>query len=108
LETAKIITLPISDNDPKFPQNLRPISLLPTGAKFYEKLILRTMQKHTDERNILNASESGFRADRSTTLRCMRLADHVILNFNNNMSTAAVFLASEKAPRQNMALWATT
>jgi hypothetical protein len=27
----------------------------------------------------------------------MRLTDHVTLNFNNNMSTAAVFLGIEKA-----------
>jgi hypothetical protein len=27
----------------------------------------------------------------------MRLTDHVTLHFNNNMSTAAVFLAIEKA-----------
>jgi hypothetical protein len=34
---------------------------------------------------------------RITTLQCMRLADHVTLNFNNKMSTAAVFLDTEKA-----------
>jgi len=33
----------------------------------------------------------------STTLQCMRLMDHMTLNFNNNMSTAAVFLHVEKA-----------
>jgi hypothetical protein len=32
----------------------------------------------------------------STTLQCKRLMDHVTLNFNNNMSTAAVFLDTEK------------
>jgi hypothetical protein len=47
--------------------------------------------------NLLNASQFGFRADYSTTLQCMRLADHANLNFNNNMSTAAVFLDIEKA-----------
>jgi hypothetical protein len=39
----------------------------------------------------------GFRADHSTALQCMRLADHITLNFNNNMSTAAVLLDIEKA-----------
>jgi hypothetical protein len=38
-----------------------------------------------------NASQFGFRTDHSMMLQCMRLADHVTLNFNNNMSTAAVF-----------------
>jgi hypothetical protein len=33
----------------------------------------------------------------STTLQCMRLADHATLNSTNKMSRAAVFLDIEKA-----------
>jgi hypothetical protein len=51
---------------------------------------------HTEERGLLNASQFGFRARHSTTIQCMRLTDHVTSNFNNNMSTAAVFLDTEK------------
>jgi hypothetical protein len=61
------------------------------------QMILRTIQKHTEERNLLNASLFGFRADHNTILQCMMLADHVTLNFNSNMSTAAVYLDIEKA-----------
>jgi hypothetical protein len=94
---AKIITLPKPGKDPKFPQNLRPISLLPTRGKLFEKVIQKIVQKHIDKNNLLNASQFGFRARHSTTLQCMRLTDHITLNFNNNMSTAAVFLDIEKA-----------
>jgi hypothetical protein len=94
---AKVVALPKPGKDPKFPQNLRPISLLPTTGKGFEKIILQIAQKHMGERNLLNASPFGFRARHSTTLQCMRLVDHVTLNFNNNMSTAAVFLDIEKA-----------
>ncbi|PNF41415.1 hypothetical protein B7P43_G14387 [Cryptotermes secundus] len=94
---AKIITLPKPGKDPKFPQNLRPISLLSTTGKLFEKAILKFLHKHIEERDLLNASQFGFRARHSTTLQCMRLADHVTLNFNNKMSTAAVFLDIEKA-----------
>jgi hypothetical protein len=45
----------------------------------------------------LNASQFDFRARHSTTLQYMKLTDQVTLNFNNNMSTAAVFLDIEKA-----------
>jgi hypothetical protein len=93
---AKIITLPKLGKDLKFPQNLRPISLLSTTGQLFEKPILRT-QKHTEERNLLNASRFCFLADHSMILQCMRLADHATLKFNNNMSTAAVFLDIEKA-----------
>jgi hypothetical protein len=74
---AKIIILPKPGKDPKFPQNLRPIRQLCTTEKLFEKMILRTIQKPIEERNLLNASQFGFRADHSMTLQCMRLADPV-------------------------------
>jgi hypothetical protein len=93
---AKIITLPKTSRDPKFPQNLRPISLLPTTGKLFEKVILKLLQKHIEEKGLLKASQIGFRARNSTTLQLMRLTDHMTLNFNK-MSTATVFLDIKKA-----------
>jgi hypothetical protein len=80
----KVITLPKPGKDQKFPQNLRPISLLSITGKLFEKVILQLVQKHIEERCLLNASQFGFRARHSTTLQCTRLTDHVTLNFNNN------------------------
>jgi hypothetical protein len=61
------------------------------------RVILKIVQRHIGERGLLNENQFGFRACHSTTLQCMRLTDHVILNFNNNLSTAVVFLDMEKA-----------
>jgi hypothetical protein len=94
---AKVIALPKPGKDTKFPQNLRPISLLSSTGKVFEKVILEIVNRHIGEKNLLNASQFGFRARHSTTLQCMRLADLVTFHFNNNMSTAAVFLDIEKA-----------
>jgi hypothetical protein len=47
--------------------------------------------------SLLNENQFGLCACHSTTLQCMRLTDHVTLNFNNKISTAAVFLDIEKA-----------
>jgi hypothetical protein len=52
---------------------------------------MKIVHRHIEERGPLNASQFGFRAHHSTTHQSMRLTDHVTLNFNNNMSTAAVF-----------------
>jgi hypothetical protein len=87
-----MITLPKPSKDPKLPQNLRQISLF-----FLKKIFLNIFQRHIDEKNLCNASQFGFRANYSTTLQWNRLTDHITLNFNNEMSTAAVFLDIEKA-----------
>jgi retron-type reverse transcriptase len=94
---AKVITLPKPGKDPKFPQNLRPISPLSTTRKLFEKVILNIVKKHIEERSLLNASQFGFRSRHNTTLQCMRLTDNVTLNFNNKISTVAVFLDIEEA-----------
>jgi hypothetical protein len=83
--------------DPKFPQNLLLISLLSTTDKLFEKVILKIVRRRIEERGLLNASKFGFHARYSIALQCMRITAHVTLNFNNNMSTAAVFLDIEKA-----------
>jgi hypothetical protein len=87
--------LPKPGKDPKFPQNLSPISLLSTTGKLFEKLILKMLQKHIDGKGLLNTSHFGFCARHSTMLQCMRLTDHVTLNFNDKMY--AMFLDIEKA-----------
>jgi hypothetical protein len=73
LEGSEIKTLPKTGKDFKFPQNLRPISLLPTTGKLFEKAILEFLRKHIEEKGLLNASQFGFRARHSTTLQLMRL-----------------------------------
>jgi hypothetical protein len=92
-----VVALSKPSKDPKFPQNLRPITLLPLMGRVFEKVILEIVERYIGERNLLNVSQFGFRARHSTTLQSMRLADHLTLNFKNNMSTVAVFLDIEKA-----------
>jgi hypothetical protein len=94
---AMVTTLPKPGKDQKFPQNLRPISLLSTSCKLFEKVIQKLIQSHLEANNLLNANQLGFRARHSMTLQCMKLTDHVTLNFNNNMSTSVVLLDIEKA-----------
>jgi hypothetical protein len=70
---------------------------LSTTSKIFKEVILKVVQRHIEERGLLNASQFGFHAHHSTTLQCIRLIEHVILNFNNNIYMAAVFLNIEKA-----------
>jgi hypothetical protein len=91
-----VITLSKHGKDSKVPQNLGPINLL-SEVKLVEKVIPIIVQRHIQEKGRLNASQIGFSAHHFTTLKCMRLWNHVTLNFSNNMSTAKVFLDNENA-----------
>jgi hypothetical protein len=92
----KIISFPKPGEDQKFPQSLSPISPLSTIGKLFEKVILKIVQRHFEERGLLIASQIGFRARHSTALQCMNEAYGPRgFNSNNNMSTAAVFLDIE-------------
>jgi hypothetical protein len=65
-------------------------------GKLLEKIILKIVQRHNEERGLLNASQFCFHAHHSMTLQCMRLMD-VTLNFHYNMCVAVVFLDIEKS-----------
>jgi hypothetical protein len=70
---ANVVALPKPGKDPKFPQNLSPISLLPSMDKVFVKVILEIVKIHIGERNLLNASQFDFRAHHSMTLQCMTM-----------------------------------
>jgi hypothetical protein len=58
---AKIITLPKPSKDQKYPQNLGLMSLFSTMGKLKKKRILNVVQSHNEVRDLLNASQFGFR-----------------------------------------------
>jgi hypothetical protein len=70
---------------------------LSTTGTLFEKVVLKKVKRHIEKNGLPNAGKFGFRARHSTTLRRTRLMIHVTLNFNNNMSTAAVFMDIGKA-----------
>jgi hypothetical protein len=55
------------------------------------------IERHIEERGLLNASHFAFRVRHNKTLQCMRLTDLVTLNLKNNISTVTVILDIEKA-----------
>jgi hypothetical protein len=66
-------------------------------GKLFEKMVLRTIQKVIEDRNLLNGSQFGSRVHHNMILKLKRLTDHVTLNYNNNNSTSAVFSNVDKA-----------
>jgi hypothetical protein len=56
-----VITLPKPGKKEKFPQNLRPISLLSAMGKLFANVILKIVQRYIEENNILNPCQFGYR-----------------------------------------------
>jgi hypothetical protein len=93
---AKVIALPKPIKDPKIPQNLRPIGLLPLTGNFLRKLFYKLSKNTLEEGTcLMQVSLTSVRV--TAPLLYVRLADHVTLNFNNKISAAVVFLDNEKA-----------
>ncbi|UYV60670.1 hypothetical protein LAZ67_1001817, partial [Cordylochernes scorpioides] len=61
------IIIPIPKKSAKSPEDLRPISLLPTIGKIYERIILRRLQMYLDNSNFIIPQQFGFRRGHSTT-----------------------------------------
>jgi hypothetical protein len=58
--------LPKPGKDPKFLQTLKPIGLLSTTGRLFEKVFKNIVQRHLEINNLLNESQFGFRARHET------------------------------------------
>ena len=57
--------------------NYRPISLLPTISKIFERIIHNEMYDHLNNNNLLAEQQYGFRRLHSTEYAAVNLIDHV-------------------------------
>lgn len=90
---ASIIMIPKPQKIHNIPSNYRPISLLSTLSKVFERIILQTLQKHFKPR----PEQHAFRFGHSTTTQLVKLTDEIATNLNNKKHTAAIILDVEKA-----------
>ncbi|GFU54914.1 RNA-directed DNA polymerase from mobile element jockey [Trichonephila clavipes] len=94
---ATITMLPKANKDTKFPINFRPISLISSIAKIYEKILLSRIEQHTTDNSIILDFQHGFRKETSTCHQLLRVANNVIHGFNHSKTTEGLFLDVEKA-----------
>ncbi|UYV78800.1 hypothetical protein LAZ67_16002823 [Cordylochernes scorpioides] len=71
------IIIPIPKKSAKSPEDLRPISLLPTIGKIYERIILRRLQRYLDNSNFMIPQQFGFRRGHSTTHQLIAVMDYI-------------------------------
>ncbi|GJQ80516.1 hypothetical protein Trydic_g12407 [Trypoxylus dichotomus] len=94
---ADVVMIPKPGQAAGWPQNYRPISLLPAMGKIAERIVLRRLKDEAEDLDIVPNSQFGFRSEHNTTLQVLRVVEHVKEGFNLGEYTGAVFLDVAKA-----------
>ncbi len=89
---AWVISILKPEKDPAQPSSYRPISLLDTIGKLFEKILLTRILHQVGECGLLRDEQFGFRPGLSTTLQLARLVERITRNFGERRLTGAVFL----------------
>jgi hypothetical protein len=94
---ARVISILKPGKDPALPSSYRPISLLDTIGKLFEKILLARILHEVNVRGLLRNEQFGFRPEHSTSLQLARLVERITRNFGEKRLTGAVFLDVAKA-----------
>ena len=81
--------------DKKKLESYRPISLVNTTSKIFEKIVLTHLSAHFADR--IPWQQFGFRKERSTSLQLLRITELVRAAYGNKETTIGVFLDIQKA-----------
>lgn len=89
---STIIVIPKPNKSKNEITSYRPISLLPTLAKLFEKIILIRIRPILHAHNIIPNSQFGFRSNHSTVHQIHRLTDQICSSFEKKQYCPGVFL----------------
>ena len=77
--------------------NYRPISVLPTTARVFERLLYNQMYTYLADNKLLGQQQFGFRSIHSTALALGKSINQWLMNVNSGELTSVVFLDIKKA-----------
>jgi hypothetical protein len=92
-----VISILKTAKDASLPSSYRPICLLDTIGKLFEKILLSRILSEVSGRGLLRDEKFGFRAKHSTILQLARLVERVTRNLGEKILTGAIFLHVAKA-----------
>ena len=96
LKEAKVIPI-FKSSDRSDPNNYRPISILPTLSKIFERHLTNQIKHFLQENNIIHKYQSGFREKHSCHTALTRIIDDWLDAIDNGMYVGALFLDLRKA-----------
>ena len=77
--------------------NYRPISILPTISKVFERVIHVQLYDYFCKNNLLCEQQYGFRSKHSTELATIKLVDFLVKSMDENKIPGAIYLDLSKA-----------
>jgi hypothetical protein len=96
LKIAKLIPL-FKTGDPTLTSNYRPISILPTIGKVFEKVVFRQLSNYLTTNNIISPNQFGFREGNTTNDAITTFLECIYENLNNKKSSILTFIDLSKA-----------
>lgn len=94
---AKIVPIPKQGKDLQIPNNYRPISLLSTLGKTYERILLRRIKLPLMDGNVIRPDQFAYQPKLSAEIQLLRISEYIAQEMNLNRYTTAIFLDVEKA-----------
>jgi hypothetical protein len=83
--------------DKSFPSNYRPVSLLFSVSKIFEKIVFKYIFNHLHENKLLCKFQSGFSPGCSTTHQLVELYHRILLALDSKQFRSATFADISKA-----------
>lgn len=79
--------------------NYRPISIINSVVKVFEKIIFNQLSDYLSVNNLLTQCQSGFRKYFSTTTALLKFSNDIFSSFDDNLCTGAIFFRSLQSVR---------
>jgi hypothetical protein len=96
LKTAKVIPLH-KKNDERLLENYRPVSILSSVSKVFERSMYNQIYKYFTDNNLFYQSQHGFRQHHSTEFAAIELINKILKEMDNNEIPINIYLDLSKA-----------
>ena len=96
LKISKVIPIYKKGDNTIF-SNYRPISLLPSISKIFEKIILEQITTYLDTNNLIHKHQCGFRKNHSTEYAALHIVNYLNYELDRNRTPTNVYLDLSKA-----------
>ena len=77
--------------------NYRPISVIPTVPKIFEKIIYDQLYQYLNENGLFNSGQSGFRSLHSILTALLETNDNWCVNIDRGLLNGVIFIDLKKA-----------